>query len=724
LSREPSSLATLQLRIAELEEKNSQQRDMHKKYLRILEASEAVNRIIIKANDLDSMLDLVLGELLDVFSCDRAWLLYPCDPTVATYRVPMERTRPQWPGAEAKGIDIPLDPFSIKVFDLAEKSSGVVRIDSLENSSFLTEDIFELFHIRSQMFMAIRPRMGKPWLLGIHHCESAVTYHQDDFDLFKTLGNRISDGLSNLISWQNSKRLFENTEISIWNEDLSELYKALEKQRQSGIEDLRPYLADNGPLVQELLRKVKVVQVNEATLVLFEAQSEEDLLCAIDKIYGPDFIGVFIDLLCSIWAREPVFRSEVSFKTLKEKKIDTILSFRIPETIEGFHSIPVSIIDISDRKQLEQSLQKSEERLDKAVRGSSDGFWDWVNLKEEVIWWSPRLFEILGYKNWEFQPNAQTFLQLVHPEDRSSLENALQLHYRNRTPFDSEYRVQTKSGSYRWVRGRGLAQWDEQGRPVRMSGSIQDITDRKESYRALRLAMEKADQANRAKTEFMAVMSHEMRTPLNAILGMAELAKGSTHDPILSRYLSIINQSGNNLLTLITDILDLSYIETGRLVLEENRIKLEALTQEALDIHIHNADSKGVALSCRIDPEIPGFIRGDQKRLRQVLLNLLGNAIKFTEKGRVELHLSFLSPHKLLFSVVDTGIGIPEEKQKLIFSSFSQADSSNTRQHGGIGLGLAICKRLIEAMNGEIWLESAVGSGSTFYVSIPLSSDC
>ncbi|MBF0380129.1 MAG: PAS domain S-box protein [Magnetococcales bacterium] len=252
---------------------------------------------------------------------------------------------------------------------------------------------------------------------------------------------------------------------------------------------------------------------------------------------------------------------------------------------------------------------------------------------------------------------------------------------------------------------------------------VSDITLRKQAEKSLLLAKEDAIAANRAKSEFLAVMSHEIRTPLNAIMGMAEVASEFNQDPDLDRCIEVINRSGNNLQTLIEDILDLSQIESGRLNLENRPINIKELTQEALDIHSQNAKSKWLSLTCNITPDTPQHFDGDKRRIRQVLLNLLGNAIKFTEQGKVELIVSYPSTKNILFSVVDSGIGIPEDKMKLIFEPFSQGDSSNTRQHGGIGLGLSICKRLIDAMNGKIWVQSEENKGSTFHFYIPLSDN-
>jgi hypothetical protein len=312
-----SAADALSLRISELEEENRRYKSKHVQHLRILEALETVSRIIIEAENLDTMLDLVLQEFLNIFSCDRAWLLYPCDPTAETYRIPMECCRPQWPGAQAEGIDIPIDDYARRIFDLAIESSGVVRIDQQENPHFLDEEIFTKFHVRSQILMAIRPRTGKPWLLGIHHCAAPIIYSHNDCDLFKTLGNRISDGLSNLISWQNSVQLFENTEISILNEDMSEVCIALDTLRSDGVVDLRQYLEDNEQAAWDMVAMVKVVHVNEATLTLFGVKNEDEFLSSIARTFGSGAINVFIAELCAIWGQKGV-------ETISKYRINTI----------------------------------------------------------------------------------------------------------------------------------------------------------------------------------------------------------------------------------------------------------------------------------------------------------------------------------------------------------------------------------------------------------------
>jgi signal transduction histidine kinase/ActR/RegA family two-component response regulator len=252
--------------------------------------------------------------------------------------------------------------------------------------------------------------------------------------------------------------------------------------------------------------------------------------------------------------------------------------------------------------------------------------------------------------------------------------------------------------------------------------SFRDITPQKRHEEELRRAKLEADAANRAKSAFLATMSHEIRTPMNAILGMAEILSETSLTLEQQKYVEVFQHAGKNLLELINDILDMSKVEAEQLELDKSAFSLKKMLLELLDLHTIRAVEKGLKLTLEIEPAVAEYVNGDVSRLRQCLTNLIGNAIKFTRSGiiAVRVHRMDGKPDMLQFSVSDSGIGIPLEKQESIFEAFSQVDSTITRRFGGTGLGLTITRRLIALMNGEIWVQSKEHEGATFFFTAQL----
>lgn len=723
----------LQSRIATLEEENLHLQEVHIDDLRILESLEVINRIIIKATDPDKMLDQALAQFLDFFACDRAWLLYPCDPNSGTFRVPIERTRPQWPGAHTSDKDVPHTDFSRGVMELAINASGAVRFDAEENTLDPGESVSVQFHICSQLVMMIRPRSGKPWLLGIHHCEAPVIYNQNDRHLFETLGARLGDGISNLLSWQESKSLFENAEIPIWNEDLSDVRRELDRLRLGGLVDIRKYLEEDRQRASDFAAMVKVVQVNGATLKLFGAKNNTDFIDQIDRMYGDNAIDVFIDELCAIWEGKPVFRSDVTFHALDGRDIDAILTFNIPQTSDGFRSIPVSIIDITERKEMERKLEqqyKTESLLNQAIDAYSDSV-ILYDQNEKIIFSNSQY-----HRNYPNSPPKDKILGCTQEFLlRGSLEAGL---------IDVPL---AKSDPEAWIKKRLTERReakDEIGETVHTNGRTYlyrhmrttdgcvmivqtDITERKQAEATIQEAREEAEESNKAKSEFLASMSHELRTPLNAVLGFAQMLKYDPHKsltPSQDVHVECIIEGGNHLLALVNDILDLSKIEADQIDISLDEVNANDVVKECVTLIELLGDAREIKIVDAFSSEDTIHLRTDQIRFKQGLINLLSNAIKFNKHGgTVSIEGHATDDGFLRISITDTGIGIPKKDQDKIFRIFHRIITDPMVAREGTGIGLTVTKHLIERLAGRIGFESEGGVGSTFWIELPLASN-
>ncbi|MEJ7590550.1 MAG: ATP-binding protein [Planctomycetaceae bacterium] len=380
-------------------------------------------------------------------------------------------------------------------------------------------------------------------------------------------------------------------------------------------------------------------------------------------------------------------------------------------------------------RRTEESLRFDRERLDLALAGGEIGTWDWnIQTGEEI--WDAGLADLLGERLEDLNQSFNEFTARVHPHDLTEVMSNAQKHLDGLTPiYAAEFRIRQKNGDWRWVQAHGrLMQRDQNGRPLRMLGTMADISDRKRTEEELVNARVMADTANRSKSEFLANMSHEIRTPLTSILGYADLLSVPGLSVVeTADNIAIIKSAGSHLMTIINDVLDLSKIEAGKMTVECIETFPSRVIHEVLSALQPAAEAKGLQLNAQCLGPIPGRISSDPVRVRQILINLIGNAVKFTEKGHVRVTAQMVpeSPdgiERLAFEVTDTGIGMTPEECKSLFEPFTQADPSMTRRFGGTGLGLAICRRMAQILDGEIVATSQPGIGSTFRVTIATGS--
>jgi PAS domain S-box-containing protein len=455
--------------------------------------------------------------------------------------------------------------------------------------------------------------------------------------------------------------------------------------------------------------------VNPAFEKLFGYTSKEAVGLRVDElVFPPSFSRE------EIADRVPRLKHgklhEVTKRMRKDRSLVDVEVNAVPLPLEGGEQKVLALYqDISERVSAEKALRESEE-LFRTVSETAPIAIFRSDEKGQVLYMNARWSEMSGRKPEEALGSG--WEAAIHPEDRAQVANVWKTGTALGLELKDECRFLTPDGNVSWVEWQSRAVRSADGTLMGFVGVIEDVTARRAAEQRLREAKEAAEAANRAKSEFLANMSHEIRTPMNGILGMTELALDTELNPDQREYMDLVKSSAESLLEIINDILDFSKIEAGQLEVESVPFSLLDCIESALHPLAVRAHQKGLEVTWAVQGEIPEALMGDPTRLRQILMNLAGNAIKFTKKGEVSVRAERLPSEDadivIRFTVSDTGIGIPEEKHQLIFDAFSQADSSTTRDFGGTGLGLSISARLIQLMNGEIGLESALGKGSTF----------
>lgn len=435
---------------------------------------------------------------------------------------------------------------------------------------------------------------------------------------------------------------------------------------------------------------------------------------------------------------DPVFPKEEWLAHWKKVKENRSYTFESIHRTKSGRLIPVEIAtnhiefdgrdyhcvfarDITPRREAETALRKINERLDLALTNGGLGMWDWnIQTGEQTM--NEQWARILGYALDDIESLISTWQNRIHPDDSERVLHELRMHFEYGTPYSVDFRMRAKSEEWIWIHSSGkVVEWTKEGKPLRMIGVHQDIDAQKRAEQQLIEAKQAAEAANRAKSEFLANMSHEIRTPMTAILGFADILADTVVDGAAVEATKIIRRNGDNLLHIINDILDLSKIESGKSEPEWVACSPRQVAAELICSMKVRAEAKGLSLTLDAQEAVPNRIVTDPIRLRQILANLIGNALKFTDSGSVRVVIrsdrNADSP-TVRFDVCDTGIGLSQKQIGMLFQPFTQVDSSPNRRFGGTGLGLAISKRLAKMLGGDIIVQSVPQQGSAFSLTI------
>ena len=466
------------------------------------------------------------------------------------------------------------------------------------------------------------------------------------------------------------------------------------------------------------IREVTTVSTIAASLQLLRTQSFSIIFL---DFFLPDSSGLqsFIEI-SKVNPKIPVII--LSGLTDTKLSLEAITVGAEDFLIKGEYTVPMlekAMRYSMERKKNRTLIEENNERYDIVLKATSDIIWDWDLATNKIKWRGQGLKNYLPKDVSEENIPSDFWVNGLHPEERkrtmTKLHRAI---LKGDTAWEADNRFLRSDGTYAHINTRGYLLANNDKKPSRMIGCMQDITDRKNAEIEAHQARLDAEQAKNTQEQFLANMSHEIRTPMNGVIGMTHLLTGTELTKDQKEYVETINESANNLMVIINDILDLTKIVAGKIFIDKVDFNFSDVIKNSIQIIKFKAEEKGIEIRTQIHPGIPEVLSGDPFRLNQVMVNLVGNAIKFTEHGEVKISVNLLEEDannvKLQFKIQDSGIGIDANKMDTIFERFTQASSATTRKYGGTGLGLTITKQLVELQGGSIDVKSTPGEGSTF----------
>jgi PAS domain S-box-containing protein len=694
-------------------------------HLRFFEYMDQVNRALQASNDLNQMMSSVLDIVLSVFNCDRAFLLYPCNPDATSWSVPMERTKPEYPGVLELGINVPMSSDVAQIFKLLLESDGPVMFDQNTQHS-LSTNASDRFGFKSFMSMALYPKIGSPWQFGIHQCSNARIWTTEEERLLQEIGRRISDSLTSLLAYrdlqdseQRYREVFENSPVSIWEEDFSGVKTIFDELKRQGISDIETYFCQYPEVVQQCAGLIKIIDVNQSALTLHKATTKQELMVNLVNTFTLESFDTFRQELICLWNGGTKMASDAIVKTLTGNLRNVTVCFSVcPGCEESLSKILVSLVDITERKQADETLETERKRMEIILSSLNTGL-SLINPNMTIAW--------VNKKTRDMFPVGEPVGEVCHVfyESRETIcEGCGTVRaFITGIVVESEQLVPDTN---KWYNIISIPIKDVAGRVVNVLEGITDITDRKQAEEEIRKLNQELEQrvaertsqleiANKELESFSYSVSHDLRAPLRSIDGFSLVLLEEYQDHVDAQgknYLQRIRLATQRMAQLIDDMLNLSQV--GRCEMDIQQVNLSEMVQKIADEHHCIQPNRNVDFI--IQKGI--VVQGDSRLLRIVLENLIGNAWKFTSKHPIA-HIEFgmqQQERQKVYYVRDDGAGFDMNYAQKLFGAFSRLHT--IKEFQGTGIGLATIKRIILRHGGKVWAEGEVEKGATIYFTI------